>query len=397
MAVSAICVAALLVETGPAKASFPGANGLLVFQRDDGDIYTMNPDGSNILRVIDHAAQDNNPQWSPGGTRILFNSDRAGTQDIWSADVFDAGDDVLVYGTPALEFNPTWCPGPGPPVVAFMSDAAGNFDIYTIDFSPTPTPIRLTDNPLLDGHPSCGPGGKVLYQSVVATGNTDVMVVNTDGSGMTNLTNAPGFQGFPHWFPTGDKFAYANQGDIYVANADGTNPVNITESQATEGEPAVSPDGVLMAFNYMAEEGSNAGLAVTVDSWDGGGTTVIETPENEYSADWQPLVDPVEHDRTVDAKVKRRPRRIEGEVIVPDGFDPCADGVSVDLQKKTKAGWKTVDTTTTAPDGTFQFPATTGWSFAKLPRTRVLKANAAWESWDDQEVCNDYKSARITP
>src|SRR5437870_7090446 len=56
-----------LALAAPAHATFPGANGKIVF---DG-IYTMNPDGTGVTQVPNTVGGEN-PVWSPDGTRIAF-------------------------------------------------------------------------------------------------------------------------------------------------------------------------------------------------------------------------------------------------------------------------------------------------------------------------------------
>ncbi|MGH7627891.1 MAG: TolB family protein, partial [Gemmatimonadales bacterium] len=40
------------------------------------DIYLMNPDGTGLIRLTDHPAGEVDPDWSPDGSRIVFESDR---------------------------------------------------------------------------------------------------------------------------------------------------------------------------------------------------------------------------------------------------------------------------------------------------------------------------------
>ena len=42
------------------------------------DIYLMNPDGSEEVRLTRHLSRDGGPKWSPTGEQILFSSDRDG-------------------------------------------------------------------------------------------------------------------------------------------------------------------------------------------------------------------------------------------------------------------------------------------------------------------------------
>jgi len=46
------------------------------------EIYVMNADGSNQLRLTDHPGDDMYPSWSPDGTRIVYASGNETQMDI---------------------------------------------------------------------------------------------------------------------------------------------------------------------------------------------------------------------------------------------------------------------------------------------------------------------------
>ena len=48
------------------------------------DLYRMNADGSNVLRLTNHPAADGYPSWSPEGHRIVFRSDRDGSVGLYA-------------------------------------------------------------------------------------------------------------------------------------------------------------------------------------------------------------------------------------------------------------------------------------------------------------------------
>ena len=75
----------------------------------DYDIYTMNPDGSNIQQLTDDNASDGSPTWSPDGTRIAFVSDRDGNNEIYVMEA-DGSNQTRLTDTSTRDFLPTWKP-----------------------------------------------------------------------------------------------------------------------------------------------------------------------------------------------------------------------------------------------------------------------------------------------
>ena len=50
------------------------------------EVYIMNPDGSQQIRLTDNPADDLYPTWSPTGEQILFVSDRVRIRDLYLMD-----------------------------------------------------------------------------------------------------------------------------------------------------------------------------------------------------------------------------------------------------------------------------------------------------------------------
>ena len=81
-----------------------------------------------------------------------------------------------------------------------------------------------------------------------------IWVMNGDGSGKQQLTDAPNFSENPNWSPDGRWIAFdsdrAERGDleVYKMRADGTDVQRLTTSPALDALPAFSPDGQLIVF-----------------------------------------------------------------------------------------------------------------------------------------------------
>src|SRR4051795_4698964 len=86
--------------------------------RDSGDplkldIYVMNADGSDVRRLTADPAHDEGPIWSPDGTKIAFTSERGGSSDIWVMGADGSGVRRLT-DDPARDESPDWQAGPFP-------------------------------------------------------------------------------------------------------------------------------------------------------------------------------------------------------------------------------------------------------------------------------------------
>ncbi len=94
------------------------------------DIYAVDADGGNGIRLTDNAADDEAPVWSPNGLRLAFHSDREGNFDIY---VMDAdGDNVTrLTDNAADDESSVWSPDGSQ--IAFVSFRDGNREIYVID------------------------------------------------------------------------------------------------------------------------------------------------------------------------------------------------------------------------------------------------------------------------
>ena len=169
-------VAALLVSMSPptALATFPGANGRIVFSRVDENglhqLWTANPDLSAAHQLSHGNANSGWPVWAPDASRIAFDSDRADpdpTDEDFVNDVFTMrpdGSDVRKL-TDSVGFSGDPAYSPDGSLIAFDREArfSGVGGVYVM--WPDGSGMRLVTTPPLgstDTEPRFSPDGKKM-------------------------------------------------------------------------------------------------------------------------------------------------------------------------------------------------------------------------------------------
>jgi Tol biopolymer transport system component len=238
-----------------AHATAPGKNGRIAFNRyryrDDvlwSEVFVANADGSDE-RKITHAPkgyQDNDPDWSPDGSRIVFGrcAPNEGRCAIWS---------VKADGTEPKRLSPPCLPG-APPSPRCVDDTGS---AYSPD------------------------GRSIAFSRFEGRGPSAVIVGDAQFRHLRRV--AVGTE--PTWSPNGKQLAFARFNDpgtgrepvngraIFVVDADGTHLRRLTAWRLKAGDrPDWSPDGTRILFRTMPNgEGDYGGGNVYTIRPDGSG------------------------------------------------------------------------------------------------------------------------------
>jgi len=225
--------------------SIEGTTGKIAFASDrDGnnEIYVMNADGSNQTNLTNNPAWDNEPCFSPDGTKIAFKSYSDEIFGISKIYVMNADGSNQTRLTNNLGREP--CFSPDGTKIAFASNPNGIFEIYVMNADGS-NQTRLTNNWVIDWEPCFSPDGTKIAFASNRDGNYEIYVMNADGSNQTRLTNNWARDKEPCFSPDGTKIAFASDRDgndeIYVMNADGSNVINLTNNPAWDVEPSWGP------------------------------------------------------------------------------------------------------------------------------------------------------------
>jgi Tol biopolymer transport system component len=172
--------------------------------------------------------------------------------------------------------------------IAFTSYRDSNSEIYVMNADGTGQ-TRLTNNPTSDIEPAWSPDGTKIAFASDRDGEFEIYTMNADGTGQTRLTNKPSSNADPAWSPDGTKIAFISNRDsnidIYMMNADGTGQTRLTNNPEWDESPAWSPDGTKIAFQ-SARDGN---WEIYVMNADGTGQTrLTNAPDMDAGPDWSP-------------------------------------------------------------------------------------------------------------
>ena len=187
------------------------------------------------------------PVWSPDGTRLAFSSFGENATDVLVMDVDGTGRRKLAVGQ-----DPVW--SPDGLSIAFTRTVEGVDGVLVIGVDGT------GERYLAEGSgPVWSPDGMEIAFTRAVDGGDDLFVMNSDGSDRRQLTHADGNDRNPAWSPDGERIAFDSErdadlseetpdSDIYVMNADGSDRRRLTDGGVRNYRPVWSPDGVRIAY-----------------------------------------------------------------------------------------------------------------------------------------------------
>ncbi len=173
-------------------------------------------------------SSDTDASWSPDGSRLVISNSLAcgGCSDLYTVNANGSGRAQLTTA-PGFDASPRWSPDGA--FVAYEADR-GERGIYVIDAAGIGPEVKVSGDVGSLGPPTWASGGSRL----AFTASTGVIhAVNSNGSGLTALSDMVGTCHGPFWSPDGQKVGFQNGGDIHVVNADGSSKraTNYTKSK----------------------------------------------------------------------------------------------------------------------------------------------------------------------
>jgi Tol biopolymer transport system component len=136
----------------------------------------------------------------------------------------------------------------------------------------------------------------IAFTSTDDKGNSDIFIVHSDGSDLTNLTNNPAHDINPFWSPDGTQIAFQSDRSglmqIYTMNADGSNVIQLTNNEVnhelmSEHGPW-SPDGKMLLFTEWGAPDARKWKLFAIGGDGKDKTLLAEVPPLYTSPSWSP-------------------------------------------------------------------------------------------------------------
>jgi Tol biopolymer transport system component len=162
------------------------------------EVYTARADGSGLAQLTDNGIPDFDPSWSPDGSEIVFRRHHDGDDEIYVMSS-DGSAPRNLTNDPAVDWGPEWSPDGR--WIVFNSGRDSYRDLHGFVMTPEGRRLRRLADDLFIEYASWSPNGKrIAFMSQTwegPGGDYEIFVMNADGSGVTQLTDVPGEDGWP--------------------------------------------------------------------------------------------------------------------------------------------------------------------------------------------------------
>ena len=171
--------------------------------------------------------------------------------------------------------------------IAFALVRDGNTDIHVMNLDGTDF-LRLTRHSGVDTNPSWAPGGRSLVFTSDRTGTPQIYRMDADGLNTVRLTEENPYNDTASWNPRHDLLTYVsrfdNDFDIFIMDLQTRKNYRVTRFQGSNEDPQWSPDGEQLCFT----SNRSGKWHIYAINKDGTNLRQVTTEGNNFDPVWVP-------------------------------------------------------------------------------------------------------------
>ncbi len=264
-----------LVELLTGKRSVFGSKIVFISNKTGfKEIYECDFDGYGVEQLTSSRSIAMNPTLSPDGKHLAYIDFTSGRPTLYIRSL--TGGKTSAVGKSSLSIDPGWRSNRE---VAVTLSFDGNQEIYLVNIDGSLS-RKVTNSKSIDISPTFSPDGSKMAFVSSRNGLPQIFIQDLASGQVSRLTFSGRYNTQPSWSPVGNKIVYTTwekggEINIFTINSDGSGLTQLTQRCGENKSPSWSPDGEMIVFTsnrqgreklyVMSSKGGNERLLLQGD------------------------------------------------------------------------------------------------------------------------------------
>ena len=251
------------------------------------ELHVADADGYNAQSVLGSNEPIISPSWSPDGTRLAYVSFENRKPVVYVQSLVTGGRQA-VANFRGSNSAPSWSPDGRRLAVVLTRD--GNSQIYLINADGSGAPSRVSNSSAIDTEPNFSPDGQLLLFTSDRGGSPQIYGMPASGGAARRLTFEGTYNVSPRFSPDGKTFAFVQRSGsrFNIAVQDlASRQVQVLTDGSIDESPSFAPNGRMILY---ASTVGGRGILAAVSSDGRVRQRLTETAGDVREPAWGPLV-----------------------------------------------------------------------------------------------------------